>query len=135
MEHVIKLVLYSDVRPNDVSGWKHTIANWIHRADNITVKPRSRKLTKKDLMDSLFSSMGDEVKDYRFALDAFLADNITGKLNHDGKEAYPQIESTPELSEELMDACYSIMMLTIPMLIDKQDHSLEEYYQAIDSIF
>lgn len=135
MEHIIKLLVYSDIRPNDVDGWISTIANWIHKADDVTLKPKSKKLTKSDLTDTIFSYMGDEVKDYRFILDSFLADNITGKLNYKDKQPYPEFEVTTELAEDLMNICYDIMDATLPLLIDKQDHTMSEYKSAIQPIF
>lgn len=135
LEHIIKLLVYSDIRPNDVDGWISTIANWIHRADSITLKPKAKKLSKGDLLNTLFNYMGDEVKDYKFLLYAFIAENLTGKLSYSDKEPYPEFEVTYELAEDLMNICYDIMDATLPLLIDKQDHTMSEYKSAIQPIF
>ena len=135
MEHIIKLLVYSDIRPDDVDGWISTIANWIHKADDITLKPKAKKLTESDLLNTLFSYMGDEIKDYRFVLDSFIAENLTGKLNYYDKESYPEFEVTLELAEDLMNICYDIIDATMPLLIDKQDHTMSEYKAAIHPIF
>ena len=101
MEHLIKLLMYSDIRPDDVEGWVHAVAHWIQRADDITVKPRARKLKEQDIMSSLFSCMGDDVRDHRRALYAFLADNESGKFNYEGKGKYPNLQLTQKLHSHL----------------------------------
>lgn len=135
MEHIIKLLMYSDVRPNDVDGWIGTIANWIHQADDITVKPSNKKLKESDIMSSLFGCMGDDVRDYQRALYAFLADNRSGKLNHDGKGSYPEFDITDDAADDLMHICYDLIDATMPLLTDKRDHSLNEYIDIITPIF
>ena len=134
MEHLIKLLMYSDIRPNDIDGWIKSVANWISRADNITIKPSAKKLKEEDIMSSLFSCMGDDVRDYERALYSFLADNHSGKYNHEGKESYPEFEVTPEASESLMNLCNDVIDVTMPLLIDKQDHSKDEYEAAIRNL-
>lgn len=135
MEHIIKLLVYSDVRPNDVHGWIHTLANWIHKCDSITIKPKNRKLSKSDIISSLFCRMGDEVGDYERELYAFIADNRYGRYNHGDAAPYPEFEVTDELCETFMQVCYKLIEETIPFLIDKQDHTIEEYEAVIQKIF
>lgn len=135
MEHIIKLVMYSDIRPNDVDGWIHTLANWISRADNITLKPKGNKFSESDIVESLFSCMGDELSDYERELYAFVANNRQGKYNHDGKGPYPEFDITYEAADALMNFCFDVMDSTIPLLIDKEDHSLSEYESILRSIF
>lgn len=135
MEHIIKLVMYSDIRPDDVNGWIDTIANWISRADNITVKPSAKKLKETDLMSSLFSCMGDDIKDYTRALYSFQASNQSGKFNHGGKESYPEFDVSYDAAVTLMHVCYEIIDATMPLLRDKADHSKDEYVQVVSNIF
>lgn len=135
MEHIIKLVIYSDIRPNDVSGWLHTVARCLHEGDEITVKPDARKMTEEELEDSLFCAMGTELTDYRGELAVFQENNRKGKYNHDGKESYPPVEPDEESAKILMDICHEIMERTMPLLLDKQNHSIEEYENAIQNLF
>lgn len=135
MEHVIKLLMYSDIRPDDVQGWIHTIANWIYRADSITVKPSAKKLSKADFMSSLFSCMGDDIRDYERALYAFLADNYSGKFNHEGKGSYPEFEVTYDVADTLMACCYQLIEATLPLLQDKADHSISDYEGVVRMVF
>lgn len=135
LEHIIKLLLYSDIRPNDIHGWIHTIARSLHNADDLTVKHSGKKLKPEDIVESLFGCMGDDVRDYRRALLAFQEDNKPGKFNYDNKESYPAIEITMELAQDLMSFCYDIVDATLPLLVDKQDHTLEEYEDIITTIY
>lgn len=135
LEHIIKLLVYSNMRPNDINGWLNTIAKWIHRADDITIKPYAKKLKSQDIEASLFSCMGDELSDYRRALYAFQADNLTGKFNYGDKIPYPEFDIDDDLAEDLMNICYDVIDATMPLLQDKKDHSKDEYLEVIKPIF
>lgn len=135
MEHIIKLLVYSDIRPNDIAGWIHTVARSIHNADDVTVKPNNKKLKEKDILSSLFGCMGDDIRDYRRALLAFKEDNRRGLFNYDDKQSYPDFEVTFELSDDLMTMCYDIIDVTMPLLTDKKDHNVEEYEAKVRGIF
>lgn len=134
-EHIIKLLVYSDIRPNDIQGWIHTVANWIHQGDSITVKPSAKKLSVADLESSLFNFMGTETRDYMSALYAFEANNLSGKLNSGNKESYPTFDISMDLAADLMELCEDVKEVTMPLLCDKQDHSLNEYEAALQPIF
>ena len=135
MEHIIKLLVYSDIRPNDVKGWIHTLANWISRADSLTIKPNSSKVSEEFLMSTLFSCMGDEIGDYERELYTFLAENRSGRYNAQGSESYPEFEVTAQLAEDLMNFSLDVAEATIPMLVDKEDHSISEYEEALTSVY
>ena len=135
MEHIIKLLVYSDIRPNEVKGWIHTLANWISKADSLTIKPNADKVSEDFLMSTLFSCMGDDLDDYERELYSFLADNHSGKFNAYSHESYPEFEVTDQLSEDLMNFCLDIAEATIPLLIDKQDHDISEYEEVITQVY
>lgn len=135
MEHLVKLLVYSDSRPNDVKGWIHTLANWISRADSLTIKPNADKLTEEFLMSTLFSCMGDELNDYERELYSFLADNRSRKFNTHDSGPYPEFEVTTQLSEDLMNFSLDVAEATIPLLTDKKDHSIDEYEEAITQVY
>lgn len=135
MEHLTKLVVYSDIRPDDIKGWIKTAARCIYQADSITLKPNGRKLKSNDFMSSLFSCMGDELRDYERYLDLFALDNKRGKFNYEGKDSYPDFAVTQELGVTLMTLCYDVIDKTLPLLLDRHDHSLAEYRDIIQNIF
>ena len=135
MEHAIKLLVYSDIRPDDVKGWIYTLANWISKVDSLTIKPNADKVSEDFLMSTLFSCMGDDLDDYERELYSFLADNHSGKFNSPSHESYPEFEVTDQLAEDLMNFCLDIAEVTIPLLIDKKDHSINEYEDAITQVY
>ena len=135
MEHIIKLLVYSDIRPDDVKGWIHTLATWISKVDSLMIKPNADKVSEDFLMSTLFSCMGDELSDYERELYSFLADNHSGKFNAYSHGSYPEFEVTDQLSEDLMNFCLDIAEATIPLLIDKQDHDINEYEEVITQVY
>lgn len=135
MEHLIKLMIYSDIRQNDISGWISTIASRLYNAGKITVKPDSKKLKEDDIVDSLFGCMGNSDEDYYGALLAFKDNNRYGKFNYLDKTSYPDFDVTEELAEDLMTICFDLMNKVIPLLTDKSEHNKEEYELIIRDIF
>ena len=135
MEHIVKLVMYGDIRPDDVSDWLQTVCRCLHEVDGLTVKPSNKKLSAKDLEYTIFGSMGDEAKDYRLVLAAFQEDNKHGKFNYDDKVSYPEFDLTDDAVINLMSICYEFMNRTTPLLLDKKDHSIDEYKDAIRDLF
>lgn len=134
-EHIIKLVMYSAIQPNNIDGWIHTIANWIHQADDIKLKPNAKKPDKHMIESKLFRFMGDDIRDYERMLWAFQADNLSGKFNFENNGPYPQFEIDDDASRSLMIACNLLLQKVTPLLIDKQDHTLAEYEAVVASIF
>ena len=135
IEHVIKIVLYSDVRRDDVLHWITEIANWLEDADNIIVKTSAKKLKRREIEDTTFGWMGDSLRDYASVLKMFQHNNRKGKFNYEDKESYPEVDITPELAEELMEVCYSLMDATLPMICEKTDHTSDEYVNVLKKVF
>ena len=135
IEHIIKIVVYYDVRKEHIIHWIQELSNWIYDASTITLKPNNRKLKPRDIENTTFGWMGDELHDYASLLNMFQHNNKRGKFNHEDKGSYPEVETTRELAQELMDVCYEIMNETIPMMCGKQEHSKEEYFEVLKRIF
>lgn len=135
LEHVIKIIGYHDIRSEHVPHWIDEIAGWLYEVDDITVKPGAKKLKDDDIRDTTFGAMGDELSDYRRALAKFKHDNKQGKFNYEDKIAYPDLEITENLIRDLKNCCFDIIEVTTPMLIDKKDHSKEEYRAKLTEIF
>lgn len=133
IEHMIKIVMYCHIRPDNVAHWIEEIADWLQRSDDITVKPKGHKLKKSDLLDTVFSCMGDSVSDYRRELQMFQEKNRKGQFNYADKETYPEFTVDYASCQELMDACILLIDATLPMLADRHDHSYQEYVQAVSS--
>lgn len=131
IEHIIKIIAFSDIRKDDVSHWINELATWFRYVGRLTVKPNSKKLKVPEIRDSLFRCVGDDLGDFEHSLVMFNEDNRKGKFNYAEKEAYPEIDVTTELSGKLMDACYDIMGAIIPMLSDRHEYSMNEYKVAL----
>ncbi len=135
MQHVIKIMLFSKFRPIDVHHWIEEIARWLQDVDNIKLKQSDPKLKPNEIEDTTFGWMGDELNDYRSALEKFRYDNESGKFNYKDKVSYPDFEVTREMCSELMELCYSLINETINMICDKEDHSKQEYIAVLEHVF
>lgn len=135
VEHTIKLVLYSDIRPDDAMHWVEEIASWLRYVGKITIKPSNKKLKPSDLENTVFSWAGDDLYDYEALLEEFQRNNARGKFNYADKESYPEIEVTASLASDLMDVSYSMIDSAIPLMTDKQEHSKQDYIDALVPVF
>lgn len=86
LEHLIKIVVYGDVRKDDVPHWIGEIASWFRSADSIRVKPNNRPLKASEVRDTVFSCMGDSLEDYYESLKMFQHENK--KVNSATKTNY-----------------------------------------------
>lgn len=135
IEHMIKILLYSDIRPEDVDHWISEIATWLKSVDRLTVKPSNKPLKKQDIRDTTFAPMGDSLEDYKDSLEMFQRANKKGKFNYETKESYPEVKITAELADDLMNACYSLMDQAIPMISNKAEHSREDFARVVENCF
>ena len=131
IEHMIKIVMYHYIRPDDVLHWVDEISDWLQRSDDITIKPKGHKLKESDLLDIVFSCMGSSLSDYRRELLMFQEKNRKGQFNYADKESYPEFEVDYNVCQELMDACNRVTNNTLPLLTDKQDHNIQDYRDAV----
>ena len=135
LDHVIKILLYRTIRPDDIDHWINEISSWLKDVDSLTVKPNSRPLKESDVRDTTFACMGDELSDYLFSLKMFQTDNKRGKFNYEDKEPYPYVEPDSATASDLMDICYSIIEQTLPLICSKDRHSRQEFVELLNSIF
>jgi len=134
MEHLIKIVVYHDIRAEYVNHWIGEISSWLSDAGSITVKPDGRKLKPSDYMDTIFGWIGDELNDYRSLLDKFQHDNKRGKFNYEDNRAYPAVETTDELCKELWDVCTNLVEQTLPMLCGSDSCSRGDYNAVVKKV-
>lgn len=131
LEHMIKLVIYPEMRPDDVNHWINEIAVWLRSVNSLTVKPSSRPLKPAQVLNSTFECMGDELNDYMEALRMFQYDNKRGKFNYESKEPYPEIEPTYEDADRLKDSCLNLIKNSIPLICSRQVHSTSEFVEVV----
>lgn len=66
IEHIVKVVLYSNYRPDGVNGWKKTYARILEKTS--TYNPKTVKLTKKDYYYNQFASFPSDRTDAKGVL-------------------------------------------------------------------
>lgn len=134
IEHLIKIVVYHDVKSDFISHWIGEISRWLYDAGSIIVKPDGKKLKPDDYMDTLFGWMGDDIDDYRSLLDKFQHDNKRGKFNYEDKKSYPPVETSPELCKELMAVCHCLIDSFISMLLSNESFSIGDYNTMLNKV-
>lgn len=129
-EHVSKLAVYSDVRPNDVNGWKRTIARTLADIATIRTKPNNRHLTLRVLEDNLISGFGDDDADLFVLIDSE-ALKLMSDHNHD---PYPDVDVTLDMVDTARD--FRRMLHDACKLIaeSKQDIPYGRFRSMIDKI-
>ena len=135
MEHIIKIVVYHDIRQDDVAHWIGEISGWLRFVDGLTVKPSNRHLKPNVIRDTTFRPMGDHLQDYIGSLEMFQTDNRRGKFNYEDKESCPYRKPDVQTASDLMAACYDLMEIIIPMLCENHTHPREEYVNVLTNIF
>ena len=134
MEHLIKILVYHNIRNSDTAHWIGEISSWLKFVDGLTVKPSNRHLKPAAIKNTTFAPMGDHLKDYLGSLQMFQDANKKGKFNYGDKVSYPYVEPDSQTASDLMQLCNDIMEITIPMLCSKIDYSRREYEDALNKI-
>lgn len=135
IEHIIKILVYHDIRPHDIDHWIGEISSWLKFVDGLTTKPSNKHLKPDAIRDTTFGSMGDHLQDYLGSLQMFQSANKKGKFNYEDKESYPYVEPDAQTASDLMEICMDLMESAIPMLCEKEDHSRQEYVEILTDIF
>lgn len=135
MEHVIKIVVYHDIRHEQIDHWIGEISGWLKFVDGLTVKPSNKHLKPAMIRDTTFGPMGDHLQDYVGSLEMFQTANRRGKFNYKDKESYPYREPDAQTASDLMNICYHMIEVTIPMLCEKKDYTREDYVKVLEDVF
>lgn len=134
LEHLIKILVYGNIKKNNVSHWIGEISGWLKDADSLTIKPTNRPLKESDVRDTTFACMGDELDNYFSSLQMFQHDNKKGKFNYENKESYPYVEPDFATASDLMEICSKVMEATIPMICSKTKHSRQDFVKVLENI-
>ena len=134
IEHVIKVIVYGNIRSDFVDHWIGEMSRWLYEAGKITVKPDGRKLRAKDYENTIFGWMGDQLNDYSNALSKFQHENKQGKFSYEDKEPYPYVEPSVELASKLMTVCLNLINVAIPMLTSSATYSIGDYNKVLKDI-
>ena len=93
-DHVLKVVVFKDILPENVHKWIHEIKTNLNAA--LTAQTNS-KVNKSFFENSIFYSFGETENDSNLNLVGFKVDNESGKF----KEEFPDFEITDELKSKL----------------------------------
>ena len=129
-EHLAKCAMYGDgLGSGKYDHWiEHELATWISEINEITAKPKGKKLKPSAYADYLFGALGDERADARSAL-------IDLQLyNSDKAKPYPEVE----IDEDMVDRMYAItqQMLgkVVPILSTKNNFNKQEIENLLHSL-
>lgn len=123
IEHIVKVVLYSNYRQNDVNGWKKTCARILEKTS--TYNSKTARLTKKDYYYNQFGAFPSDRTDAKGVLwDVY--EDLT-------KAEYPELnyESIPEQALTLYTVCSYIRDKCLDVYTSKDKDKGYAFYRAI----
>ena len=123
-DHIVKYVVYYDMRPNDRNHWLNELSSWFERADRVSSKSG---LKRKDYEATIFGWFGTTIDDALLNLEMFHDKYIRYSSN-----PYPEFEITPELANKLFKTYKRIKHLALPELMSKKVHSTSFWYNLIE---
>lgn len=132
--HLIKLLVYHDIRKDDTDHWIYEIADKLADVGQITIKPRGKKLKQLDYVDTTFSAFGDSEYDIISLIKEFNYLNLRGEFNYADKTSYPEIQITSELVSTIFECAYELSDTCSSMLSDSKIFTVDEYYDTVKSI-
>lgn len=116
-DRIMKCAVYQD-STGDLNHWLDGISEILSFANDMTIKPSARKLSKTDYLDNLCGTFGDELSDARVNLKGFHG-------QHSGED-YPEFDITDELVEKLFSYYQIIITKIVPILATK--NTLKQNY-------
>lgn len=117
-EHLLKCLVYKD-SINDYRHWvDDELATWISLVNDITIKPKDKKLKAMDYQSNLFGGLGDTYADANFALHLFRSNHADSRKC---KEPYPYFDITNELISATLDAFMDVQSTLCKVLAKKND--------------
>lgn len=128
IEHIVKVVLYRNYRPNDVNGWKRTCARILEKTS--TYNSKTIRLTRKDYYYNQFGAFPSDRTDAKGVLwDVY--EDLT-------KTGYPELnyDSIPENALTLYTVCSYIVDTCLDVYTSKdKDKGYDFYRSVIDTAF
>lgn len=128
IEHIVKVVLYRNYRPNDVDGWKKTCARILEKTS--TYNSKTIRLTRKDYYYNQFAAFPSDRTDAKGVLwDVY--EDLT-------KVGYPELnyESIPENALTLYTVCSYVADTCLDVYTSKdKDKGYDFYRSVVDKAF
>lgn len=127
-EHVLKCILYRDIRHDDMYHWIHDeLSSWL--ADASQIKCDS-KLKLRDILDTTFGQFGNEEGDSLIILKKFRRKYCDSTSSN----SYPYFEITVELVENTYETITEFKNRCAPKLLEKTVYTQEDWYNIINPI-
>lgn len=125
--HILKCVIYSDTLDCYNHWINDEIAEYISIANDITVKPKNKKLKSSDYERTIFSCFADSHQDALILLRTF-------RINNSETNQYPGFEITHDLIEDVYDAFQSIKHKILPLLCTSNNYGVHDFSIIIHNI-
>lgn len=126
--HILKCVIYGDTLDCYNHWIDDEIAEYISIANDITVKPKNKKLKASDYERTIFSYFADSHQDASILLRTF-------RINNSETHQYPDFEITRELIDDVYDAFQSIKHDVLPLLCASNNYDAHNFSMIIHNIF
>ena len=123
IEHVVKVVLYRNYRPDDVNGWKKTCARILEKTS--TYNSRTIRLTRRDYYYNQFGAFPSDKTDAKGVLwDVY--DDLT-------RVVYPELDydSIPENALTLYTVCSYLVDKCLDVYTSKDKDKGYDFYRSI----
>ena len=127
-EHVIKAVVYSDIKPESMDHWIHDeLCNWLHQADRVKC---DSKLKPQDYRNTVFGMIGSTKGEALEDLEDFKEDFVDNST-----KPYPEFTIDSKLIQRLYQAYQNLITLSIRQFTDSSVKSIDEWYDLIKGFF
>ena len=122
-EHIVKAVVYKNTTDN-LKHWVDEISEYLSIVNDITVKPKDKKLKVADISRSLFGEFGDARNDANIILRSFALE-----VRH--SKEYPDFIVTDDLTNALYFAFQLIYSETLPILTVKNSYTKDDFIPIV----
>lgn len=129
-EHLAKCAMYGDaLGSGKYNHWiEHELATWISEINEITSKPKGKKLKQSQYAEHLFGALGDERSDARSAL-------IDLQLyNEKSPKPYPEVCIDEEMVDRMYEISQAMLGKIVPILSTKNNFSKHDIEQILHNI-
>ena len=121
--HILKYIIYYDVRPDDRNHWLDELSTWFERVNRISSKSN---LKRRDYAETLFGWFGDTREDAEINLEFFYDEYVKY-----ASDPYPEFEITSKLVNQVYSAYRNVCNQTLPILTSHQHLATYEWKNII----
>lgn len=129
-EHLAKCAMYGDgLGSGKYNHWiEHELATWISEINELTAKPKGKKLKPSKYADYLFGLLGDERADAKSAL-------IDLQLYNSKKSnSYPYVEIDDAMVDRMFEITKAMLGKVVPIIASKNSFYKKDIEQLLHTI-